>query len=243
MNNLKQEAAKAALQLLEPDQLIGLGVGSTIAYFIALIASSVSFKSSLKFTSPSLETKMLLKENGLICIDDSTITALDYYFDSCDQVDSHLNAFKSGGGVHTGEKIMANMAKQFILLVDGPKMVEKLTTQHPLCVEIIPEAWLSVYKKINSSYSTAISEIALRKSEQKSGPLLSERGNFLADIYFSKLPDILDLNKQIKHITGVVEHSLFYQLCSLCLLATEDGVTHLFANRVGESKTDRETTK
>ncbi|MGE8428981.1 MAG: ribose 5-phosphate isomerase A [Sphingobacterium sp.] len=243
MNNLKQEAAKAALHLLKPDQLIGLGVGSTIAYFIELIASSISFKSSLKFTSPSLETKILLQENGLICIDNSTLPALDYYFDSCDQVDIHLNAFKSGGGVHTGEKIMAHIAQQFILLVDGAKMVEKLTTKHPLCVEIIPDAWLSVLKELKSSYSTAISNIVLRKSEQKSGPLLSERGNFLADIYFSKLPDIFDLNKQIKLITGVVEHSLFYQLCSLCLMATEDGVTHHFANRIVESNTDKKGTQ
>ncbi len=231
MTNLKQDAAKAALQLLKPDQLIGMGVGSTIAYFIELIASSISFKSSLKFISPSFETKMRLKEYGLVCIDGSTLATLDYYFDSCDQVDMHLNAFKSGGGVHTGEKIMANMAQQFILLVDGSKMVEQLTTKHPLCVEIIPEAWLSVLKELRSSYSTIITDIVLRKSEQKSGPLLSERGNFLADIYFSKLPDILELNKQIKLITGVVEHSLFYQLCSVCLLATEDGITHLTANR------------
>jgi ribose 5-phosphate isomerase A len=243
MKNLKQEAAKAALHLLEPDQLIGLGVGSTIAYFIELIASSISFKSSLKFASPSLETKILLQENGLICIDNSTLAKLDYYFDSCDQVDSHLNAFKSGGGVHTGEKIMANMAQQFILLVDGAKMVEKHNTKHPLCVEIIPDAWLSVLKELKSSYSTAISDIVLRKSEQKSGPLLSERGNFLADIYFSKLPNLFDLNKQIKLITGVVEHSLFYQLCSTCLLATEDGVIHHFANRIGESNTDRKGTQ
>lgn len=234
MTNLKQESAKAALQLLKPDQLIGLGVGSTIAYFIELIASSISFKSSLKFISPSFETKMRLKEYGLVCIDGSTLATLDYYFDSCDQVDMHLNAFKSGGGVHTDEKIMANMANQFILLADGPKMVEKLTTKHPLCVEIIPEAWLSILNELRSSYSTIITDIVLRKSEQKSGPLLSERGNFLADIYFSKLPDILDLNKQIKHITGVVEHSLFYQLCSVCILATEDGVTHLAANLAGK---------
>ncbi|MNV40321.1 Ribose-5-phosphate isomerase A [compost metagenome] len=145
-------------------------------------------------------------------------------------MDIHLNAFKSGGGVHTGEKIMANMAQKFILLVDGSKMVEKLSTKYPLCVEIIPEAWLSVLKKLKSSYSTTISDIVLRKSGQKSGPLLSERGNFLADIF--------DLNKQIKLITGVVEHSLFYQLCSVCLLATEDGVTHLYANRIGESNTE-----
>lgn len=243
MNNLKQEAAKAALQLLKPDQLIGLGVGSTIAYFIELIASSISFKSSLKFTSPSLETKTLLQENGLICVDNSILTTLDYYFDSCDQVDIHLNAFKSGGGVHTGEKIMANMAQQFILLVDGSKMVEKLSTKHPLCVEIIPEAWLSVRENLKSSYSRTIADIVLRKSEQKSGPILSERGNFLADIYFSKLPDIFDLNKQIKLIIGVVEHSLFYQLCSACLLATEDGVTHLFANNLGESDTDKIVTQ
>ncbi|KKO91614.1 hypothetical protein AAW12_09725 [Sphingobacterium sp. Ag1] len=243
MNNLKQEAAKAALQLLKPDQLIGLGVGSTIAYFIELIAGSISFKSSLKFTSPSFETKILLQENDLTCMDNSTLATLDYYFDSCDQVDMHLNAFKSGGGVHTGEKIMANMAQQFILLVDGAKMVDKLTTKHPLCVEIIPEAWLSVLKELKSSYSTAIADVVLRKSEQKSGPLLSERGNFLADIYFYTLPDIFDLNKQIKLITGVVEHSLFYRLCSQCLLATEDGITHLSANHLGESNPDKNVTQ
>lgn len=243
MNNLKQEAAKAALQLLKPDQLIGLGVGSTIAYFIELIAGSISFKSSLKFTSPSFETRILLLENDLTCMDNSTLAMLDYYFDSCDQVDMHLNAFKSGGGVHTGEKIMANMAQQFILLVDGSKMVDKLTTKHPLCVEIIPEAWLSVLKELKSSYSTAIADVVLRKSEQKSGPLLSERGNFLADIYFYTLPDIFDLNKQIKLITGVVEHSLFYRLCSQCLLATEDGITHLSANHLGESNPDKNVTQ
>lgn len=235
MNNLKQKVANAALQLLKPHQHIGLGVGSTVAHLIHLIASDISLKSSLKFTSPSLDTKMLLSANNLVCIDNSTVSALDYYFDSCDQVDSDLNAFKSGGGVHTAEKIMANMAHKFILMVDSPKMVEKLDTQHPLCIEVVPEAWLSVHNKLKTSYATTLSEIVLRKSKQKSGPLLTERGNFLADIYFSKLPDLLDLNRRIKQLPGVLDHSLFYQLCSVCLLATEEGVKYLYSNRVDES--------
>jgi len=227
MNNLKLQVAKAALQLLEPKQLVGLGVGSTIAQFINLIADEISFKSSIKFTSPSFETKKLLKEHGLFYLDNSTISELDYYFDSCDQVDTDLNAFKSGGGIHTGEKIMANMANRFILLVDKSKMVENLNTKYPLCVEILPEAWLSVREKLSSNYATAISEIVLRKSGPKSGPLLSDRGNFLADIYFSKLPDIQALNKDIKMLAGVLEHSLFYQLCTDCLLANDIGTQHL----------------
>jgi ribose 5-phosphate isomerase A len=83
-------------------------------------------------------------------------------------VDIHLNAFKSGGGVHTGEKIMANMAKQFILLVDGSKMVDKLTTNIRYVLKLFPTPGYR-YLKLKSSYSSAISNIVLRKSEQKSG--------------------------------------------------------------------------
>ncbi|WON93925.1 ribose 5-phosphate isomerase A [Sphingobacterium sp. UGAL515B_05] len=232
MRNLKQEVARAALHLLEPHQVIGLGVGSTIAHFVDLIATEIEFKSDLKFISPSLETKILLHTHGLICIDCNTLSALDYYFDSCDQVDQNLNALKSGGGVHCSEKIMAAMADQFILLVDATKMVKELSTTYPLCIEILPEAWLSVCNKIKSSFGPQLSEIVLRHSKQKSGPLTSDRGNFLADIYFNTLPDLEHLNRDIKQIPGVLEHSLFYQLCSECLMATDNEIKHLHSKRV-----------
>ena len=74
-------------------------------------------------------------------------------FDGCDQVDSDLDAYKSGGGIHTLEKIIAKMAKEYVLLVDETKVTEKLNNKVPIVLDIIPEAVNYVTSQVEKTWS------------------------------------------------------------------------------------------
>jgi len=218
----RKEAAKACLQILKSQQTIGLGAGTTVAYLVDMIAEDTSLASSLTFVSSSFKTRGYLQQKGLNVKTSATIDQLDLYFDGCDQFDAGLNALKSGGGIHTSEKVMAAMAKQFILMGDESKVVTKLDNTYPLVVEILQEAFAIVLKRLQAAYPTAT--IALRMSKSKDGAVISDNGNLLADIWFTELPEIAALNTHVKMIPGIVDHSLFYQMATKAIVAGEDGV-------------------
>ena len=222
MPDYKTEAAGAALKLVQSGQIIGLGAGSTVAHFIALIADHTNLSSTLTFTSSSFKTTGNLVTAGLKVLPPSLIDHLDIYFDGCDQFDGELNALKSGGGIHTTEKILAAMADQFILMGDDTKFSPKMDGKYPLVIEILPQALSSVIRKIETGYPEA--KIILRMSTQKDGALISDNGNLLADIHFADMPQLQHLNTQIKMIPGIVDHSLFYRLESKGIVAGNEGV-------------------
>jgi ribose 5-phosphate isomerase A len=140
----------------------------------------------------------------------------------CDQFDEKLNALKSGGGIHTSEKILASMAEEFILVGDDSKMVSKLDHTYPVVVELLPEALTAVLNRLKSDYPGA--SIKLRTSEQKDGLVISDNGNLLADVLFEELPEISALNTNINMIPGVVEHSLFYKIATKAVVAGKQGI-------------------
>jgi ribose 5-phosphate isomerase A len=223
MPDYKAEAAKAAIQLIKPGQTIGLGAGSTIAHLVEMVSIDDALKASVIFTSSSFKTTGLLHERGLRIISPSLLKHIDIYFDGCDQFDAELNALKSGGGIHTTEKILASMATEFILIGDEGKYAEKLDAKYPLVVEILPQALQIVLLRLAAMFPAA--EIKQRISTQKDGAVITENGNMLVDIYFDTViaPEIL--NVQVKMIPGVVEHSLFYRMATKALLAGEKGIT------------------
>ncbi len=228
MPDYKMEAAKASLKLIHPGQIIGLGAGTTISHLADLISMNTDLASSLTLVSSSFKTRAYLIEKGLNVKFSGMVQRLDSYFDGCDQFDQELNALKSGGGIHTQEKILASMADEFILTGDEGKMVMQLDNTYPLVIEFLPESLTSVFQQIRAIYPDA--DIQMRISNQKDGAVISENGNFLADIYFQSLPELKELNIIVKMIPGIVEHSLFYRMASKAVTAGEKGiriVTHL----------------
>lgn len=223
MTDYKQEAAKAALGHIKPGQTIGLGAGATIAYLVDMLAADSVLAGSLTFASSSFKTAGLLAGRGLNLKSPAYLNHLDIYFDGCDQFDAHLNALKSGGGIHATEKILASMADEFILLGDTSKFSEKLSTKYPLVIEVLPAALQIVIKTLKDDFSPA--SLNLRMSSQKDGALISDNGNLLVDIYFNELPALSELNTRVKMIPGIIEHSLFYRMASKALIAGPDGVS------------------
>lgn len=223
MSDYKMEAAKASLKFIKNNQVIGLGGGSTIIKLADLIHADENLDlSSLTFVSSSFKTRAYLVEKGLNVKLSSMVSKVDVYFDGCDQLDEQLNALKSGGGIHTSEKILASMAEEFILIGDESKIKPKLDTTYPLVVELLQEALPLVFNTIKLKYPDSITE--LRMASQKDGAVISDNGNLLAEIRFIELPELKELNTFVKLIPGVADHSLFYQLASKAVIAGAQGV-------------------
>lgn len=223
MSDYKMEAAKASLKFIKNNQVIGLGGGSTIIKLADLIHADENLDlSSLTFVSSSFKTRAYLVEKGLNVKLSSMVSKVDVYFDGCDQLDEQLNALKSGGGIHTSEKILASMAEEFILIGDESKIKPKLDTTYPLVVELLQEALPLVFNTIKLKYPDSVTE--LRMAGQKDGAVISDNGNLLAEIRFIELPELKELNTFVKLIPGVADHSLFYQLASKAVIAGAQGV-------------------
>jgi ribose 5-phosphate isomerase A len=225
MTDYKMEAAKAALQFIKPGQTIGVGAGSTIANLIGLLAADSALASSLTLATSSFKTAGLIIEKGLDIKAAEHLTRLDIYFDGCDQFDAQLNALKSGGGIHTSEKILASLANEFILLGDAGKSVQSLDTTYPLVLEVLPTALQLVQQWLAKNIQTA--KTAMRISTQKDGAVITESGNYLIDVYFKEPMDLEKMNA-VKMVPGVVEHSLFLGIAKKAIIAGEGGVKVLY---------------
>jgi ribose 5-phosphate isomerase A len=224
MQDFKKEAAREALKLISPDCTVGFGAGSTMASLIGLIKEDAALTASLKTLSSSFTTRQLLRQQGFTILDSGATAQFDLYFDGCDQFDRRLSALKSGGGVHTSEKVLAAMADEFILVGDAAKRVERLGPAYPLVLEVIPEALAYVSDRVKRFFSPVRSE--LRLSDKKDGAVITERGNFLMDCWFDPFPEPAVINERMIGIPGILEHSLFYNLAQRAIVAGPEGVRY-----------------
>ena len=172
--------------------------------------------------SASFNTHQLLLQKGFTVQSIADVAELDMYFDGCDQLDKNLNALKSGGGIHTREKLLASMAKQFILVGDEAKYVTQFDVSYPMVVELLPEARHYVTASIQQLFPDV--KTVLRMSDKKEGVAVTDNGNYLMDLWFPVWPNLQQLNNLIKGITGVVETSLFYNLAHKAIIAGKDGI-------------------
>ena len=67
-------------------------------------------------------------------------------------------------------------------------------------------------------------EVTKRRSDGKTGILVSDDGNYLLEARFQKVEDAGKLAADLDRIPGLVGHSLFYQIASKAILAKRDGI-------------------
>ncbi|MEO8765334.1 MAG: ribose 5-phosphate isomerase A [Ginsengibacter sp.] len=220
--DLKRTAAKEALQFINDKSAVGLGAGSTMAHLVDLLAEEMAKGLNIKLFTSSFTTRQLLFTKGFAVQAISEISALDIYFDGCDQLDKDLNALKSGGGIHTHEKLLASMAGQFIVVGDESKYTAHFDGRYPLVVELIPEGSLFVTKCIQNLIHGV--KPVLRMNDKRDGPVITANGNYLMDVWITGWPELEQINPMLKSIPGVLETSLFYKLAHKAILAGNNGV-------------------
>lgn len=208
----KHKVAASVLDLIDNDEILGIGSGSTVNILIEYLPK-VKNKIS-RVVSSSLKSTELLKANGFEVVDLKSVGKLSKYVDGADEINKYLQMIKGGGGALTREKILAHSSNRFICIVDDSKKVSVLGT-FPLPIEVIP---------------IAQSAVALEVIKMGGRPVLRENfttdnGNIILDVHNFIIPEPLKLEKKINNIPGVVTNGIFaLNHADLLLSAGDSGV-------------------
>lgn len=218
-DELKQAVAKAAIAYVVDGEIIGVGTGSTANFFIDELGK---IRDRIKGAVASSEaTAERLRSHGIPVLDLNAVTSMPVYVDGADEVTPQGAMIKGGGAALTREKIVASVAKQFVCIADGSKLVDVLGT-FPLPVEVIPMAHAQVAREL----AALGGQPTLRMKDGK--PLVTDNGGYIIDVAGLAITDPAGLEQAINNITGVITVGLFArQGASVCLLGTADGVKKL----------------
>jgi len=218
----KQMAAAAALDYVKSGMKIGLGTGSTTRYFVDMLGTKIKagelediigVPTSERTASQARALKIPL---GSL----SDIEVLDLAVDGADEVDPQLNLIKGLGRALLREKIVESHAREFIVIVDESKIVNRLGTKGALPVEIVPFEARAHIRWLNS-----LGCRAEQWMEMDGTPAMTDNGNYLAKCYFSEgIADVFDLAEKLAWRAGIVEHGLFINMATRIIVAGESGV-------------------
>lgn len=215
MSELKIKAAKAAIAYIEDDMVIGVGTGSTVNFFIKELAA-IKHKIEACVAS-SKATEALLRAEGIPVIDLNSVQDLPIYVDGADEVNERVEMIKGGGGALTREKIVANVATQFICIVDESKVVKRLG-EFPVAVEVIPMARSFVARQI----------VKLGGDPEYREGFVTDNGNIILDVFNLNFSTPMALEDSLNVIPGVVENGVFAKrLADKVLVASASGVNNL----------------
>lgn len=218
-NELKKAVAQAAANYvrsrLDDRSVIGIGTGSTANYFIECLAA---FKHDISATvASSEETARRLKALQITVIDLNSAPEVSIYVDGADEANSYLHLIKGGGGALTREKIIAAVAKEFVCIADGSKLVDVLG-RFPLPVEVVPMARSHVARQI----------VKLGGDPVYREGFITDNGNIILDVHNMNIVDPRELETQLNQITGVVTNGLFaLRPADKLILGTKDGLKTL----------------
>lgn len=221
--DLKLEAARYALDFIQDGMRLGLGSGSTTAYFINLLAEQLR-SGSLKDivgvpTSESTAREARRSGIPLTTLSQLPEACLDLAVDGADEIDPNLNLIKGLGRALLREKILEIHAQKFIVIADESKLVPRLG-RGPLPVEIAQfEADLQV------RWLTSLGCRAELWREENGSPVVTDNANYLVRCWF---PDGIEnpyqLARTLADRPGIVEHGLFLGMASLAIVATNRGI-------------------
>lgn len=220
--NLKLKAAECALSYVQSGMALGLGSGSTAAYFIELLGQHICSGSLQDIyavpTSEETAGKARLAHIPLTSLDEHPF--LDLAVDGADEVDPDLNLVKGLGKSLLREKIVEIHAKKLLIIVDEAKLVPRLGTKGPLPVEIIPFEYGAHLRWLESLGCKA--NLMLGKDDS---PLVTDNGNYLACCWFSKgIREPNSLARALADRPGIVEHGLFLNMAHQVIVSGTQGI-------------------
>jgi len=217
----KEAAARASLRFVKDGQVVGLGTGSTAAYFIQVLGEQVKNGLRIRCIPSSDRSREQAASLGIPLTTLDECQEIDVTVDGADEVDPQLRMIKGGGGALLREKIVASATKQLVIIADATKRVPVLG-KFPLPVEVIKFAQALVTKKIEGLGA----EVGLRQRADGK-PYLTDENNYILDCRFGQIPDADGLARRLSDMPGVVEHGLFIGMASIVLIANGSEIVEL----------------
>jgi ribose 5-phosphate isomerase A len=226
-DDLKGQAALAALDLVEDGMKLGLGTGSTAARFVDALGRRVASGLRIVCVPTSEATRTQAERLGIPLSTLDETPELDLTVDGADEIDNELRMIKGGGGALLREKIVATASARMAVIADESKLVDTLGN-FPLPVEVVRFGLLATTRLIKALAAQAgcEGEIKLRTA-QGGAPFITDQGNLIVDCAFGTIPEPEVLAFALKRVPGVVEHGLFLGLADLAIVAGSGGVKAL----------------
>jgi len=214
--NDKQLVAIHAAKYVKNDMLVGLGTGSTANFFIEELARR-QIEEGLKVTTIASSNVSMIKAQslGLNVISLHQVDAIDLYVDGADEITPDMTLLKGRGYDLVMEKLLARAARQFIVVADKSKLVDRIGTNYAIPIEVTPFAWKAAKRTIESLGGRG----DLRVNTAKDGLAITSYGSLVLDMTFGKSISESELNAMLNNIPGVIEHGIFYKLSSAILIA------------------------
>ena len=221
---MKQAVAEAAVAQIRDGMVVGLGSGSTAALMIQGLGARLAAGQlhDIVGVTTSFQGEVLAAELGIPLRALNAIDRIDLAIDGADEVDPSFQLIKGGGACHVQEKLVADRAERFIVVVDSTKLVQCLNLDFLLPVEVLPGAWVQVQSRLKSMGGMA----ELRMATRKAGPVVTDQGNLVLDVRFEAgISDPIALERDINNLPGVLENGLFVNLADEVLVGEiNDGV-------------------
>lgn len=197
MTEAKRIAAEKAIEFVEDGMIVGVGTGSTVAYFIDALAG---LRHRIEgAVSSSEQSSARLRQHGIEVIDLNNAGRLALYVDGADECDPRKCLIKGGGAALTREKIIAEASDTFVCIIDPSKQVDVLG-RFPLPVEVIPMARSLVARAI---VATTGAQPVWREGVE------TDNGNWILDVHGLRIAEPLVLERELNQIPGVVSVGLF----------------------------------
>ncbi len=202
----KERAGHWAAGQVQDGMTVGLGTGSTAEFFVRALAARVRAEGlRVRAAASSYASALLAAELGLPVLPLEQLGAFDLYADGADEVDPHKRLLKGRGAAMVREKVLAQAAARFLVLIDSGKRVERLGTRHPVPVEVFPFA----YGVTRHALEALGAAVVLRISGGKDGPVITDQGNLVLDARFPADTDWSRMETDLNALPGVAGHGLF----------------------------------
>jgi ribose 5-phosphate isomerase A len=196
-NEAKRLAGEKAIEFVEDGMIVGVGTGSTVAFFIDALAR-IKHRIGGAVSSSDQSTQRL-RAHGIEVLELNNTGDLALYVDGADECDPHKRLIKGGGAALTREKVIAEASAKFVCIVDAAKQVPVLG-RFPLPVEVLPMARSLVARRI----------LALTGGQPvwRDG-VVTDNGNQIIDVHGLSIVDPVAMERELSLIPGVVTVGLF----------------------------------
>ncbi|HLI65199.1 MAG TPA: ribose-5-phosphate isomerase RpiA [Caulobacteraceae bacterium] len=222
----KRAVGEAAAELAQPGMIVGLGTGSTAAWFVRALATRGL---DIRCVPTSEATAALAREGGLALIALDEAREIDLTVDGADEIGPGLALIKGAGGALLREKLVWEASRRCVVIADSSKLVRVLGAgRYPLPIEVIAFGHEHTLRRIEAGLADCgiLAQPRLRRRDD-GAVVLTDSGNLIYDAPCGAILDPPGVEAALKSITGVVEHGLFLGLAREALIGTAAGVERL----------------
>ena len=217
----KKNAGEAAAELIQPGMTVGLGTGSTAAWFVKALAARKL--ADLRCVPTSEATADLARSLGLPLTTLEDVARIDVTVDGADEVGPGLALIKGGGAALLREKLVWEASARCLVIADAAKVVKTLGV-FALPIEVVAFGHKTTANRIADVLTDHDIAMPARVRQAERGLVRTDGGNLIYDAKCGAIHDPARLADDLKLITGVVEHGLFLDLADEAIIGTDGGV-------------------